>query len=460
MLGASIGLGVDESYAVSVARPASLSYYDHPPLVFWITALVERIAGAQSDLVLRLPFILLFAATTWVIARLTWRIFGARAAAIAAVLLQVIPVFGVSDGGWILPDGPLLFAFAATALCLSHAVAGEMHGTRWWLGVGASIGVALLAKYHAVLLVAGVVAFLMTTQRGRQWLRRPQPYAAAIVAMLMATPVLVWNAQHDWASIRFQMGRGDVAHGIHAAALLQNLAGQAGYILPWIWLLLVWQFVQAIRRGPRDEARWMLACLAAGPVVLFTVLSLGGRAGLPHWPAPGYFLLVPLLADSLVRWEARGHTRAVRLYLYGTAVVVAALLAFAVSQIRTGWFSRAYPGLFTRGDPSLDAVDWRELRPAIAALSTDSLPLVAATNWIDAAKIGAALAPTAVIVCLNDDDRHFHFIADRRALAGRTALLVERAREDSANAAANVTIHRGGRAALHLSVRHVVIAAR
>ena len=31
LLAESIGLGVDESYAVAVARQFSLSYFDHPP---------------------------------------------------------------------------------------------------------------------------------------------------------------------------------------------------------------------------------------------------------------------------------------------------------------------------------------------------------------------------------------------------------------------------------------------
>ena len=33
---ASIGLGVDESYTISIAREWSLSYFDHPPLHLWI----------------------------------------------------------------------------------------------------------------------------------------------------------------------------------------------------------------------------------------------------------------------------------------------------------------------------------------------------------------------------------------------------------------------------------------
>ena len=74
VLAAVIGLGVDESYAVSVARDASLSYFDHPPLSFWIAGAAAHLAGSEHRVVVRLPFILLFAGTTWLMFRLGARL--------------------------------------------------------------------------------------------------------------------------------------------------------------------------------------------------------------------------------------------------------------------------------------------------------------------------------------------------------------------------------------------------
>jgi 4-amino-4-deoxy-L-arabinose transferase-like glycosyltransferase len=469
-LGATIGLGVDESYAVAVARPLSLSYYDHPPLVFWIAAAAARVFGVGHDLLLRLPFIVLYIPTTWLLYALAERLFGKRAGVITALLAQVIPVFGVSDAGWILPDGPLLFGFAATTFCLAH-IALDVPGSRlrrWWLGAAAGAGIAALSKYHAVFLFAGTLLFLLTTARQRRWLARPEPYAAAVIALAMALPVVIWNAHHDWASFRFQGGRAGVHLGWHSlTALLQNLAGQAGYLLPWIWLPLAWLFVRAARRGPHDSGSWLLVCLGGGPVVVFTLVSLGGRAGLPHWPAPGWFLLLPLLGAALARGTEKGRARRVRGYLLGTTVVVVALIGFAASQIRIGWFSRSFPALFAHGDPSLDAVDWGEARAALTL--PGNRPLVVTANWIDAAKLGAVLRPDAVVLCFNDDSRQFKYVADQQLLIGDDAAIVlrnggrtkvegERRRiaayfqgVDSLPAQ-TIAIHRGGEAAAELLV--------
>jgi hypothetical protein len=419
LLGGTIGLGVDESYAVAVARPMSLSYYDHPPLVFWIAGLSTRAFGASHDLLLRLPFIALYVATTWLLYLLTRRLFGEEAGFVAVVLAQLIPVFTVSDGGWILPDGPLLLGFVGTALCLAH-VAFDQPASRawvWWLGAGVSTGIAGLSKYHAVFLIAGTLLFLLTSERHRRWLTRPEPWVAAAIAAIMSLPVFVWNAEHHWASFRFQGGRAGWQLGVRSAtALFENLAGQAGYLLPWIWLPLLWLSIRAARRGPNDARSWLLICLGAGPFVVFTLASLGGRAGLPHWPAPGFFLLVPILADALTRRPSLA-----RRYLSGTAAIVLVLLSFAASQIRTGWFSDRFPGLFRHGDPSLEAVDWSDVRTALPHGS-----FVVAANWIDAAKLGAALVPDVPVLCFSDDARQFRYTIDQRTLIGSDALVVLR----------------------------------
>ena len=72
-------------------------------------------------------------------------------------------------------------------------------------------------------------------------------------------------------------------------------------MLPWIWLPLIVVFLGALRAGPKAAPGWLLACLAAGPICGFTLLTILGRPGLPHWTAPGYFFLFPLLGVELSR---------------------------------------------------------------------------------------------------------------------------------------------------------------
>jgi hypothetical protein len=172
-LAAALGLGIDESYAFAVPRPFSLSYLDHPPLVFWIVGAVRSVT--TEPVVLRAPFILRFAGTAWLSYRTTAHLFGERAAFFTTCVINLAPVFAVSSGGWILPDGPLLFglALATTAIVRIRFGTEQAHVSTHVL-LGAGIGIALLSKYHAVLFVAGLLLWCATDVRARELARSPR----------------------------------------------------------------------------------------------------------------------------------------------------------------------------------------------------------------------------------------------------------------------------------------------
>jgi 4-amino-4-deoxy-L-arabinose transferase-like glycosyltransferase len=440
LVAAALPLGIDESYAVVVSRRLTLSYFDHPPAVFWLTHLAAQLGG-ESPFAVRWPFVALFAVTSWVLFRLASRLFGTRAALWTVIAAQLIPVFSLSSGSWTLPDGPLLFASVAAALALTYAVPlvsahtgvtdpPRLHADALphssanlaWVALGLALGLAGLSKYHAVLLGVGVAAFLLTDATARHWLTRPQPYLALLIAVVCVTPVIVWNAQHDWISFRFQAGRASGGGGA-LTALLQNLAGQAGYIFPWFWIPLIVLLVRGIRRGPVDRATWICCCLGALPVVVFTLASLGGRPGLPHWPAPGFFLLLPLLGAAIARWEVRRGARVAR-RMRTAAIVYVALLSVVVSHAATGWVANVVPSL-RRRDPAFELLEYRTLRDT---LTTSGLlrpaRYIATTDWIRGSKIGYALGAALPTLVLNADARHFPFASNVRELNGADGLLL------------------------------------
>ncbi len=410
---AALGLGIDESYMVAAGRQPQLSYFDHPPLAWWLAWAATHLAGSEAAIVVRLPFIVLFALTTGLMYRLTAALWGARAGLWAAVVLNLIPVLSVTAGSWVLPDGPLMAALLGAALCLILALpANGRAGWGWWLGAGTCAGLALMSKYSAILTLCGAFIFLLSEPGGRRWLRRPQPWVAALVAGFLFAPVLVWNARHGWISFRFQGAR--AAQGFHPLGPLLTTAGGALYLLPWVWLPLLLCGWHALRRGPRDEGRWLLLCLAAPPIVFFTVVSLWSRV-LFHWAAPGYLMLVPLLGEAIAR--RNGHRR----WIAATAALVLFGMALVASEVRLDWL----PPIGGR-DPALAAVDWTSLRADLAARGLLDRPglVVAATRWLDAGKIDYALGGRLPVVCLGDDPREYGLIAPVARYAGRDVLIV------------------------------------
>jgi 4-amino-4-deoxy-L-arabinose transferase-like glycosyltransferase len=401
-LAGSLGLGVDESYMVAAGRVLRLGYFDHPPLSWWLSASAARLAGSETPWVVRLPFMVLFAGSTWLMFRLGTALFGPRAGMWASVALNLAPVFSIAAGGWVLPDGPLDFCLLAAALCLVRALTGG--AWRWWLAAGVAAGLALLSKYSAGLVLAGALFYLLTQPTHRAWLRRPQPYAAALLCLAVFSPVLLWNANHGWASFAFQGSRANAEHFLPFGPL-GVFGGEALFLLPWLWLPLMFVLVRGFRAGPSHWRQWLASCLAVGPILLFALVGFWSKHVLFHWAAPGYLMLFPPLGADLERLVAR-RPKLIRRTLIGTLALYGVAIVVLVAEFRFDVADRLFP--LARAE--MQARDWTNLRTALAerGLLVPGL-LIGGVGWQETGKLDFAMGGAAPVICLNADAREYGF---------------------------------------------------
>ena len=428
------GLCFGESYYFSCARHPSLSYFDQPPLSILLGRLGWTLGGEPGRLALRLPFILLFAGTTWLAFLLGRRLFGARAGFLAALLLNLSPIFTLSVGTYFQPEGPLMFCWIACAWCLAHVLVGPpaRRPLGWWAAAGLCLGLGMLAKYAAVLLVVGAGAYALIRREQRHWLAHPGPYAALAIAALVFSPVVVWNAQHGWVSFIFQSTRGveDFA-GIRPDWLVKNAIGQSLVVLPWIWVALLAELVQGLRGRPPAPARQFIAWLSLLPIALFTSVAAWSSTSQHHfhWATPGYLLLFLPLGHSVAAGLARG-VRGMRAALAATAATTAIVVAILTTHIATGWL-QGVPGLsrVLHGieDPTFECVDLTGLERAFAerGLLDDPRIFVVSDWWFRAGKVDYALrGRLPVLAFTRGDPRSFAFFHRSEAFLGRDAIVV------------------------------------
>jgi 4-amino-4-deoxy-L-arabinose transferase-like glycosyltransferase len=426
-LAASVGLSVDESYIVGISREWALSYFDHPPLHVWLIRAWATLAGSERPSVIRLPFIALFAGSTWLLYRLTARAYGERAGLWAAVTLNLTPVFTLSIASWALPDGPLVFFSLLAASAVASIVFIPPTTSRplaGWSVAGVAGGLALLSKYTAAFVPLGVTVFLLTVRPRRQYWATPGPWVAALIAATIFSPVLVWNARHHWTSLAFQGGR-VAARGFRPVWPLQDIGGQIAYLTPWIAVPLIMALARALRRGPSDRLGWFFACIAIGPIAVFTLVGLQSPV-LAHWPVIGWLFVFPLLGAAVARLEA-SRPPLVRWYCWASAGLLVALLGVAVGQATTGWMTRREPA-WLDVDPTVDVLNWRGVEPALARrglLQADTI--LATPSWIDSGKLNYVLGDRYPVLCLCSDPRGFAFLSDRDAYTGRDVLLISNA---------------------------------
>ena len=424
-----VGLGVDEAYTLAIARRLQLSYFDHPPLHLWLVHLCAGLTGYGR--LARIPFIAVFAGSSWLLFELTHRLFGPKAGVWAVLALNLSGFFSVVASSWVLPDGPLIFCLLAAACALAPVVVegrGPALSPReaWsaWIGVGLWLGLAGLCKYQALIFAFGGFLFLASTPVGRAWLRRPNPYLAASLALAVFSPVLIWNAQHHWVSFAFQGARAAPAHGLRPAAVLSALLGQAVLLLPWIFVPLAVASWRGLRAGRADSPRWFCVSLGAPLVVLFLVTPVWGQIGLPHWAMPGWLMLLPLLGDGLARSDREAAWPKVWAGVSLTLLIL--LWALLVSDAATGWVGQAWPKLFAKGDPTLEAVEWTGLaeNPASQAWLARPGVFVVSMKWNEAGRLRPLFRDTTQIRVFSDDPRGFAFDDQPASRVGQDALVV------------------------------------
>ena len=410
LFGAAIGLGVDESYMVSAGRTLSFGYFDHPPAAWWLSWAGTHLLGTEAPIAARLPFIILFALTTWLIAQIGTILAGPAAGFWAAVTLNLSPVFGITSGGWVLPDGPLDCALAGAALCLIKAVPDRENAWRWWCGAGVCAGLGLFSKYSAILTILGAFLFLAFAREHRFWLKRWEPYAAGALALLVFSPVLIWNATHDWASFAFQGAR---AGGLRFRPWLAitTLGGEALFVLPWIWLPMTILAVQAFRSNGPDR---LLAWLAAPPILVFSLISAwSSQRILYHWAAPGYLMLFPFLGKFVA---SNVNQRWIRHTLAGTALLILVSVTVIATHIQTDWLG----GIMPVKDPTAEGLSWTSVRDQLPARGM----VIGVPNWRDAGKIAQAYGPEVNVICLSEDARQFGFASPAARWSGADILIL------------------------------------
>jgi len=293
-----VALSPQEAYYWSWSRQPALSYFDHPPLAAWtirgFTSLFgdgERAIRLSAALHSGLFFLFLFLAGR--------RLFGERAALLAIGFGLLAPITSLGQVV-ITPDGPLLSGWAA---CLYFTVrALDEQDGRWLLAAGLATGLAALGKYTGFLLVPQLGLALLLDPRGRRLLAAPWPWLGLLLAGLVFSPVLLWNADRHGVSFLFQ-SEGRARSFAFTPVLVGRFIGlQALSVSPLLWLALMAAPFLAARRW--REPGWRVAAIFSLPLVLIMLVISPFHWVKMNWGAPAYpAALLALGALTLEGWE-------------------------------------------------------------------------------------------------------------------------------------------------------------
>jgi hypothetical protein len=354
------GFHRDELQFLSDARHLDWGFVAYPPF----TPFVERIGlglFGLSMVGLRLFSVLAQAAAVVVAGLMAKELGGARLAQITAALavaFSPLPLFEGTEFQYTTFDFLwwVLIAYFTVRLLNSE-------NPRWWLAIGATVGLGLQTKYAIAFYIAGILAGLVVTPARRYFASR-WFWAGIAMALLIFLPNLVWLVRHDFISYQFlqHIHARDVGEGRGEGFWKGQFLICANLAAAPLWIAGLIGFL-------RERRYRMLALMYLVPLALFAISK--GRS---YYMAGAYPMLLAMGAPMAERWLnslPRWVRRTIQTVYFAAFAFVSAYACAVILPIASSGPLRDF-ALAHNGDLR-EEIGWNELVRTVAQIR-DSLP--------------------------------------------------------------------------------------
>ena len=333
-------------------------YFDHPPVNAILIRLGTTVFG-NTEFGVRWIGVLLALPASWAIWRSGAILFNNDRVGATAALYSNLTLVMAAGSMIMTPDNPLVVATAFLLLFLVKLF--ETGRGEWWLAIGAAFGIGMLSKYSTIFFAISILVWLLIVPTQRKWLFTLWPWVSGVIAIVLFSPTLVWNAQHKWASFLYQYNR-LVVHHWSLGYLGEFLGTQIGMATPPIFVLGCMGLARLLRgEGGSHGARILINAMVWPILIYFVWHTFHGRVE-GNWPEPIYvaFVIAAAVAVEIIKWD--GAWASIKLWSQRLAVPVGLGVAACL-------YLQAMFGIIPLGlvDPTARAlaVGWTELGPKI-----------------------------------------------------------------------------------------------
>jgi 4-amino-4-deoxy-L-arabinose transferase-like glycosyltransferase len=352
------GFHRDELGMLDNARHLDWGYVDYPPVTPFIVRVAFELFGA-SLVGLRF-FSAIAQSIVMVLAGLMAReLGGARWAQIVAALAVAISPQSLAHGAMFQYVSFDYLWWVLIAYLMIRLLKSE--NPRWWLAIGATIGLGMMTKYTIAFYIAGVVAGVVLTQN-RRYLVSPWLWGGVALSFLIFLPNLIWQAQHNFISLDFlsDIHARDVRIGRTDDYLVEQLLLPNPFTIPlWIAGLIFYLF------APTGQRYRPLGWMFVVPFALFLVTQ--GRG---YYLAPAYPMLVAAGVVVLERWLVSLSAARARLaqgVTWGALAVGGAMsvtLALPIVPINSGLWNLTSE----INEGFVEQIGWQDLTETVAGI--------------------------------------------------------------------------------------------
>jgi undecaprenyl-diphosphatase len=307
-----LDLSPDEAHYWEWSRRLDLSYYSKGPVIAYLIAATTLLIG---DTVFAIRFLapIFLALSSIFIYKLTKELFPEdkdinKKACIAGLLPQITPLFA-TYGVVMTIDSPFIFFWILSLYLFWKAVNRHWslvtghwfnkkthpsslvsnHYLTTWVLLGLTIGLGLLTKYTMAFFYICAFLFLILSRGQRVWFKKKEPYIAFVLSLLVFSPVIVWNLNHDWVSLKHTAGQAHIAEGIRVSPkyFFEFLGSQIGVISPLLFFLVIYGAVKNFSSRFTVHSSQFLFWFWIPILGFFVLKSLQGKVQ-ANWAMPAY----------------------------------------------------------------------------------------------------------------------------------------------------------------------------
>jgi hypothetical protein len=302
----------DEAQYWTWTQHLDWSYYSKPPLIAFCNYASQWLFG-HSVLAVRINAIFCGMLTGWLTFLFTFSLYkSARKAFWASMLVFAMP-FYFEVSLFYSTDSILLLCWLIASF--SYWKASETNRWTYWIILGVAIGAGALGKYAMLFFIPATLIYMAL--KNRKQLSNPRFYVAIIISIIIFSPVIIWNINHQFIGYKHIENLSGLGSEYHWK--LQNLInfflGQVLLMSP-LFMVMYYKLYKHYRR--QKITSFFVIPMVCIWIVFFFISIIKKREANINWTMFVYIGLPIMLASYIIDY----HKERLAAYLCGITMVL------------------------------------------------------------------------------------------------------------------------------------------